>query len=77
MYTSEVNQNLWTVGFYAPSGNWISESDHFTSEEAAKRVSFLNGGSMVNNVAYVQNKTEYNNNDYGSIISGRYDNGGW
>lgn len=35
--------NLWTVGFYDPSGSWISESDHSTREEAAARVSCLNG----------------------------------
>jgi len=35
---------LWTVGFYHPSGEWEPESDHESSEEAAKRVSWLNGG---------------------------------
>lgn len=34
---------LWTVGFYNPDGSWEPESDHGTTEEAAKRVSFLNG----------------------------------
>ena len=34
---------LWTVGFYNPQGDWVSESDHSDQEEAAKRVSFLNG----------------------------------
>jgi hypothetical protein len=34
---------LWTVGFYDPSGKWHSESDHNTKEEAANRVAFLNG----------------------------------
>ena len=36
---------LWTVGFYDPSGKWHSESDHDTKEEAAKRVAYLNGKS--------------------------------
>ena len=36
-------KQLWTVGFYAPSGEWQSESDHGTPEEAAKRVAWLNG----------------------------------
>lgn len=36
--------NLWTVGFYNPQGNWISESDYDTPEEAAGRVNWLNGG---------------------------------
>lgn len=40
----ESERNLYTVGFYAPDGEWMSESDHPTSEEAAKRVHYLNGG---------------------------------
>lgn len=38
-----IYDNCWTVGFYDPSGEWHSESDHATSEEAAKRVAYLNG----------------------------------
>lgn len=34
----------YTVGFYAPDGEWIPESDHKTAEEAAQRVAWLNGG---------------------------------
>jgi len=34
---------MWTVGFYDPKGRWNPESDHDTPEEAAKRVSWLNG----------------------------------
>ena len=34
---------LWTVGFYDPTGKWIAESDQSTSEDAAKRVAWLNG----------------------------------
>ena len=37
---------LWTVGFYKPDGKWEAESDHSTPEEAAKRVAWLNGGSV-------------------------------
>lgn len=36
---------LWTVGFYDPSGKFIPESDHGSPEEAAKRVSYLNGNN--------------------------------
>jgi len=43
--------NLWTVGFYKPNGQWHSESDHSTKSEAAKRVNFLNGGSVSYGVA--------------------------
>ena len=35
---------LYTVGFYAPDDEFISDSDHSDREEAAKRVNFLNGG---------------------------------
>lgn len=35
--------NLWTVGFYDPDGKWQAESDHNSTEEAAKRVNYLNG----------------------------------
>ena len=37
---------LWTVGFYDPSGKWQSESDHDSKEEAANRVAYLNGRSQ-------------------------------
>jgi hypothetical protein len=36
---------LWTVGYYDPSGEWQPESDHNSSEDAAKRVHWLNGGT--------------------------------
>ena len=36
--------SLWTVGFYTPDGDFNPESDHATSESAAKRVHYLNGG---------------------------------
>ena len=36
--------NLWTVGFYDPSGQWHPDSDHETRESAANRVHYLNGG---------------------------------
>lgn len=35
---------LWTVGFYGPDGRWYPESDHDSSDEAADRVHYLNGG---------------------------------
>lgn len=33
----------YTVGFYDPCGHWRPESDHGSSEEAARRVAWLNG----------------------------------
>lgn len=42
---------LWTVGFYRPSGQWEPESDHASTDEAAARVAYLNGaGAMVDRV---------------------------
>ena len=35
---------VWTVGFYKPSGEFEPESDHEYKENAALRVNFLNGG---------------------------------
>lgn len=37
--------SLWTVGHYTPDGRWIAESDHGSSEEAARRAALLNGGA--------------------------------
>lgn len=37
--------SLYTVGFYAPNGCFIPESDHENRNEAAKRVHYLNGGN--------------------------------
>jgi hypothetical protein len=36
---------LWTVGFYAPDGTWHTDSDFNSSELAAARCAYLNGGS--------------------------------
>jgi len=38
--------SLWTVGFYRPDGVFEPESDFASSEEAAQRVRYLNGGSI-------------------------------
>lgn len=35
---------LFTVGFYAPNGDWHTDSDHDIREDAALRVHYLNGG---------------------------------
>jgi len=36
---------LYTVGFYSPDGEWHPESDYCSSDEAARRVHYLNGGA--------------------------------
>lgn len=35
---------LWTVGFYTPDGDWVSEADFDSADAAAERVHWLNGG---------------------------------
>lgn len=39
-----LDHELWTVGFYKPDGEWVSESDHRSKQLAAERVHWLNGG---------------------------------
>ena len=43
----QTEEALWTVGYYAPDGEWHTDSDHGTKEEAAGRVSYLNGGEVL------------------------------
>jgi hypothetical protein len=42
----ESEKGLWTVGFYAPDGEWRSETDHSDKEAAARRCAMLNGGGL-------------------------------
>lgn len=46
----------YTVGHYDPSGKWHPESDHPTSQDAAERCNFLNGGK--------DNGTDQRRHDY-------------
>lgn len=39
--------SLYTVGFYKPDGRWEAESDHNSTDAAAQRVAYLNGGAAV------------------------------
>lgn len=34
---------LWTVGFYAPDGQWHTDSDHGSQDAAGDRAAYLNG----------------------------------
>lgn len=36
---------MYTVGFYDNNGKWVAESDHDTTDSAARRVTELNGGA--------------------------------
>jgi hypothetical protein len=40
--------NLYTVGFYDPTGRWQPDSDHSDREKAAERVHYLNGNTKSN-----------------------------
>ena len=44
-YYKKSEPGLYTVGTNNEKGQWESESDHESRDEAAKRVAFLNGGS--------------------------------
>jgi hypothetical protein len=44
-----VHDHLWSVGYFDPKGRWQEESDYATADEAAKRVAWLNGGSVDRN----------------------------
>lgn len=40
--------DLFTVGFYDPSGRWHPDSDWNSRDDAAARVVYLNGGHTDN-----------------------------
>jgi len=45
MYVYEsIVKGLFTVGYYNPSGKFITETRHQERREAAERVHYLNGG---------------------------------
>lgn len=54
VYRKTGTQN-WTVGFYAPDGEWMAESDHDSSNDAAEHVHYLNGGDYNDNAAIYGN----------------------
>lgn len=41
--------NVFTVGHYNPSGEWIPASDHPTSDEAQRQCAWLNGSPIGEN----------------------------
>lgn len=43
--------DLYTVGFYDPTGKWHADSDWPTREEAARRVHYLNGSKTEESLA--------------------------
>ena len=53
-------ENLWTVGFYDPTGEWHSEGDYGDREEAADRVAYLNGAhpSLAERIERLEQRVE-------------------
>lgn len=47
----QFHQGLYTTGFYDPNGEFQRDRDYDTREDAALRVSFLNGGVYDSEVA--------------------------
>lgn len=43
IYVKAKGEQIYTVGFYDPKGEWVPESDHDTAQDAAIRVAYLNG----------------------------------
>lgn len=42
----QTESGLWQAGFYAPDKQWYPDKDYSTRDEAAARVSYLNGGGQ-------------------------------
>ena len=40
----QTEPRLWTVGYYAPKGDWVAARDYDCEEDAAEAVRLLNGG---------------------------------
>lgn len=49
----QTESDLYTVGFYAPTGKFIPESDWSIREEAIERVHYLNGGGISLNTEFI------------------------
>jgi len=47
-YMQSEGELVWTVGYYAPDGEWIATIDYGSPEEAARMTHYLNGGSADN-----------------------------
>jgi GH24 family phage-related lysozyme (muramidase) len=49
---------LWTVGTGTQGTDWIPESDHTSTDEAAARVHYLNGGNDNSLVARIRRQDD-------------------
>ena len=45
IYLKSRSENLYTVGHYSPSGEWIPHRDFESVTDATDEINFLNGGS--------------------------------
>lgn len=45
---------LWTVGFYAPDGEWVSESDYECRDDAAERVRGMERAKIIMSKGAIQ-----------------------
>jgi hypothetical protein len=41
----QTEPGLYTVGYFTPDGQWLTDGDFSTRKEAADRVHYLNGGN--------------------------------
>lgn len=51
----ESKPSMYTVGYYNPNGEWKVESDQYSTDDAAARVNYLNGGidsAHINTLVY-------------------------
>jgi len=54
-----IDDKLYVVGFYDPSGRWVPESDWSIREEAIEQVHYLNGGGVNSNTQWILERIAY------------------
>jgi len=48
VYIRSRYEQQFTVGFYAPNGEWHTDSDWMEQADAARRAAWLNGNALAN-----------------------------
>lgn len=46
VYQLDDGTGNWVVGFFTPTGDWVTESSYDKKADAAQHVHYLNGGSL-------------------------------
>jgi len=46
VYLKSRDENLFTVGFYSPDGEWHATTDYSEESHAQEQVHYLNGGDV-------------------------------